>query len=96
MHAGQASERVKVGTAIPSWSVCGDAELVVRSSGCHRAGDGDQDTLSEHQSRIDGTRTEYLEYEPFRGPLMAVTMHSTFKSAWRDPRRWYPETQERC
>ena len=49
VHAGQASERGKVGTAIPSRSVCGDAELVVRSSGCHRAGDGDQDTLSEDQ-----------------------------------------------
>ena len=48
VHAGQASEREKVGTAIPSRSVCGDAELVVRSSGCHRAGTGDQDTLSEH------------------------------------------------
>ena len=37
------------GTAIPSWSVRGDAELVVRSSGCHPAGDGDQHTLSEYQ-----------------------------------------------
>ena len=44
-HAGQASKREKMGTAIPSRSVCGDAELVVRGSGCHRAGDGDQDTL---------------------------------------------------
>ena len=26
-----------------------DAELVVRGSGCHRAGTGDQDTLVEHQ-----------------------------------------------
>ena len=38
-----------MGTTIPSWSVCGDAELVVRSSDCHRARGGDQDTLSEHQ-----------------------------------------------
>ena len=49
LHAGQASEREKVGTAIPSRSVCGDAELVIRSSGRHRARNGDQDTLSEHQ-----------------------------------------------
>ena len=49
VHAGQASEREKVGTAIPSRSVCGDAELVNRGSGRHRARDGDQDTLTEHQ-----------------------------------------------
>ena len=46
---GQASEREKVGTAIPSWSVCGDAELVIRGSGRHRARNGDQDTLGEHR-----------------------------------------------
>ena len=28
--------------------VCWDAECVVRGSGCHRASDGDQDTLGEH------------------------------------------------
>ena len=71
-----------MGTAIPSWSVCGDAERVVRGSGCHRARDGDQDTLSEHKK--DGTRTRHLEYEPFRGPRMAV------RSEWRYPRRWCP------
>ena len=49
VHASQASKRVNMGTAIPSQSVCGDAELVVRGSGCHRARDGDQDTPSEHQ-----------------------------------------------
>ena len=37
VHAGQVSEREKMGTAIPVQSVCGDAELVVRGSGCHRA-----------------------------------------------------------
>ena len=35
--------------AIPSRSVCGDAELVIRGSGRHRARNGDQDILSEHQ-----------------------------------------------
>ena len=49
VHAGQANKRGNMGTAIPSCRVCGDAELVVRSSGCHRARDGDQDTLSERQ-----------------------------------------------
>ena len=41
------ARRGQMGTAIPSRSVCGDAELVVGSSGCHRARDGDQDTLGE-------------------------------------------------
>ena len=63
-----------MGTAIPSRSVCGDAELVVRSSGCHRAGDGDQDTLSEHQKNPPVGEMErgpnFSEYEPFRGPRM--------------------------
>ena len=82
------------GTAIPSWSVCWLAELVVRGSGCHRARDGDQDTLSEHQKnpcRRDGTRTEYWECEPSHGLRMEVTMHSTFKLERRDPWRWCPE-----
>ena len=39
----------EMGTAIPSPSVCGDAELVFRGSGRHRARNGDQDTLSERQ-----------------------------------------------
>ena len=108
VHAGHASERVKMGTAIPSWSVCGDAELVIRGSGCHGAGISDQDKVGEHQESLQserwdadrilemrgcqqaraGTRTEYSECEPFPGPQMAVTMHLTFKSEWRDPRRW--------
>ena len=46
----------KLGTAIPSWSVRGDAELVVRSSGCHLARNGDQDTLSEHQKIPESER----------------------------------------
>ena len=49
VHAGQTSKRRKVGTTILSWSVRGDAELVVGGSGCHRAMNGDQDTLSERQ-----------------------------------------------
>ena len=48
VHAGQASEREKVGTAVPSRSVCGDAELVIRGSCRHRARN-DQDTLGKHQ-----------------------------------------------
>ena len=40
-------------------------------------------TSGGSRSRRDGTRTEYLEYEPFRGARMVVTMHSTFKSEWR-------------
>ena len=67
-----ASKRRKMGAAIPSGSVCGDAELVVRGSGCHRARDGDQDTLRD-LSRRDGRRTRYLEYERCHGPRMAVT-----------------------
>ena len=93
-HAGHASERVKMGTAIPSPSVCGDAELVIRGSGRHRARNGDQDTLNEHQEnpRVGemGRGQSYSEYELFHGPWMSVTMHSTFKSEWRDPRGWLP------
>ena len=51
-------------------------------------------TSGESPSQRDGTRTEHLEYELFHGLRMAVTMHSTFESEWRDPRRWYPETGE--
>ena len=47
VHAGQASKREKVGTAIPSPSFCGDAELIIRGCGRHRAKNGDQDTLGE-------------------------------------------------
>ena len=42
-----------------------------RSSGCHRAGTGDQDKVGEHQesaSRRDGTRAEYSRCEPLPGP----------------------------
>ena len=90
--------RRKMGTAIPSGSVCGDAELVVRGSGCHRARNSDQDTLGEHQSLSlrDVTRTEYSENAPFHGLWMAVPMHSTFRSEWRDPRRWCPGPRVRC
>ena len=49
VHAGQASERRKVGAAIAPRSVRWYAELVVRGSGCHRAGTGDQDKVGEHQ-----------------------------------------------
>ena len=49
VHAGQASQRGKMGTAISSWSVCGNAELVITGSGRHRARNGDQDTLGKHQ-----------------------------------------------
>ena len=48
-HAGQASTRRKVGTAIPSWSIRWNAELVVGSSGCHRARSRDQNTCGERQ-----------------------------------------------
>ena len=88
VHACQTSKRRKVGTAIPSRSVRGDAELVVGGSGCHRARNGDQVPCSEHQesTRVgDGTLTEYSECEPSHGPRMAATMHSTFKSKCRDP-----------
>ena len=52
------SKREKMGTAIPSLSVCGDAELVVIGSGCHRARDGDQDTLGRilESERCDADR----------------------------------------
>ena len=46
-----------------------------------------QRTPEESLSRRDGTRTRYFEHEPFRGPWMAVTMHLTFRSEWRDPQR---------
>ena len=49
VHARQTSERRKVGAAVPPRSVCWHAELVVRGSGCHRAGTGDQDKVGEHQ-----------------------------------------------
>ena len=49
VFASQASKRRKVGTAIPSRSVRGGAELVVGGSSCHRARNSDQDTLSERQ-----------------------------------------------
>ena len=48
-HARQTSERRKVGAAVPPRSVCWHAELIVRGSGCHRAGTGDQDKVGEHQ-----------------------------------------------
>ena len=90
----------KLGTAIPSWSVCWHAELVVRDSGCRRARAGEQDTRSDRQenppSRRDGTRTEYSECEPFHGLWMAVTMHSISKSEWRGPRRWCLALLEKC
>ena len=45
---------------------------------------------------VYGTQTEYSECEPSLCLQMAATMQSTFKSECRDPRRWYPETRERC
>ena len=47
-----------VGAAIPPRSVRWYAELVVRGSGCHRAGPGDQDKVGEHQksSRVGEMR----------------------------------------
>ena len=72
VHASQASKRRKVGTAIPSWSVCCHAELVVRGSGCHRARTARR-TSGEFLSRKGGTRVEYSKCEPFRGPQVAVT-----------------------
>ena len=47
--ARQATKRRKVGTAIPSWSVCWHAVLVVRGSGRLRARAGDQHTRSKLQ-----------------------------------------------
>ena len=44
VHACQTSKRRKVGPAILAWSVRWRTELIVRGSGCHRAGTGDQDT----------------------------------------------------
>ena len=90
----QASERRKVGAAIPLRSVCWYAELVVRGSGCHRAGTGDQDKVGEHQesTRVGEmeTLTVYSKYGPLLGPQTAVTMRSTSKLEWRDPLRWCP------
>ena len=68
-----------------------DAELVIRGSACHRARDGDQDTLGKHQEDPGvgemGRGTRYLECEPFHGPRTAVSMHLTFRSELRDPQR---------
>ena len=93
-HIPPSQQKEESGTAVPSWNVCWHAELVIGSGGCHRARAGDQETRSERQekflSRRDGTRTEYSEHELFRGLRMAVMMHSTFKSEWRDPPRWCP------
>ena len=49
VHACQTSKRRKVGPAILAWSVRWRTELIVRGSGCHRAGTGDQDTCGERQ-----------------------------------------------
>ena len=51
MYVGQASKRRKVGTAVPCWSVCWHAELVVRGGGCHRARAGDRDTRAANVRR---------------------------------------------
>ena len=93
VHARQTSERRKVGAAVPPKSVCGDGELVIRGSGRHRARNGDQDTLGEHQeypSRRDGTLAEYSRCELLPGPQMAVTMLSASKLEGRDPLRRCP------
>ena len=92
--------RRKVGSAIPSQGVRGDAELVVGGSGCHRARNGDQDTLSETSGESlswrDGTLTAHSKCEPSHGLRMAAIMHATFKSKWRDSRKWCPGPQGRC
>ena len=49
VHACQTGKRVNLGPAILSWSIRWNAELVVGSSGCHRAGVGDQNTCGERQ-----------------------------------------------
>ena len=38
-----------MGAAVPPSSVCWHTELIVRGSGCHRAGTGDQNKIGEHQ-----------------------------------------------
>ena len=54
-----------MGAAVPPRSVCWHAELIVRGSGYHRAGTGDQDKVGgEWPSRRDGTLAEYSRCEP--------------------------------
>ena len=97
VHARQTSERRKVGAPVPPRSVCWPAELIIRGSGCHRAGTGDQDKVGgECPSRRDGTLAEYSRCEPLPGPQMAATMRSTSNLERRDRLRWFPRTQEKC
>ena len=93
VHGGQASERGKCeprfhhrcrGRHQRQWS----SPIKERRSRHARR------TSGESPSRRDGTRPEYLEYELFQVPPMAVTKHSTFKSEWRDPRIWNLEKRK--
>ena len=95
VHAGQASERGKVGTAIPSQSVCWHAELIVRGSGCHRAGDLAIKTRSANIRRVPESERwdagqDTRRCEPLRGPRMAVTMRSTSQVGMERPAEMMP------
>ena len=82
----------KVAIEVPPRSVCWDAELVVRSSGCHRARTGDQNTVGECQ---EDPRVREIGREQ-NAQNAAAMMHSTLRSGWRDPRRWCPLPREMC
>ena len=94
----ETSERRKFGSrgSTQRWH----AWLIIRGSGRHRAGTGDQDkvgrTSGECPSRRLGALTAYSKCGPLLGPQMAVTMRSTSRLEWRDPLRWCAETQEKC
>ena len=91
VHARQVSERRKVGTAIPSWSVRWNAQFVVRGSGCrHRARNGNQDTHSQHQKnpRVGemGRGRSNSGYEPSLGPQIQVGVERPAEMVPRLPR----------
>ena len=80
VHVRQTSERRTVGAAVPPRSVRRHAELIVRGSGCHRAGTGDQD----NGERQESTRAGEMSDNAFND-IVQVGMERPAEMVPRDP-----------